>query len=60
MIPQISGYDYSVSFQFDYSNIERKSVKFIETIQLDNEKILESNDTTSILRDPKEFDIKPF
>tara|TARA_X000000368_G_scaffold150893_1_gene119004 strand:+ start:5133 stop:5315 length:183 start_codon:yes stop_codon:yes gene_type:complete len=60
MIPQIPGYDYSVSFQFDYSNIERKPVKFIETIQLDNQKILESNDTTSILRDPKEFDIKPF
>ena len=60
MIPQILGYDYSVSFQFDYSNIERKSVKFIETIQVDNEKIVESNDTPSILRNPKEFDIKPF
>lgn len=60
MIPQIPGYDYSVSFQFDYSNIERKPVKFIKTILVDNQKILESNDTTSILRDPKEFDIKPF
>jgi hypothetical protein len=47
MIPQIKGFDYSLSAHFDYSNLQTQTVKYLKIISVENNKILEdTNDST--------------
>lgn len=47
MIPQIKGFDYSLSAHFDYSNLQTQTVKYLQIISIENNKILEdTNDST--------------
>ena len=47
MIPQIKGFDYSISAHCDYSNLEKQIVKYLQVISVENNKILEDTDDST-------------